>query len=67
MSLSLIIQLIIAIPKIWGLIQGLISSIQNHNDQEANKKLKEGLDEGQAATSKEDKWKANEKVTSNLP
>lgn len=67
MSISLIFQVILALPKIWGLISSLMKSIQLANEQRRQKELNQGVADAQAARTKEEMQRANEESTRGLP
>jgi hypothetical protein len=67
MSIGTIIQVILAIPKIIGMILSLIKQIELMKEKSKQSDLNSAIAASKAATSKEEMKKANEETTRNLP
>jgi hypothetical protein len=67
MSFSLIFQVILAIPKIWSLISGLVKSLEKAKLNAKQAALAQGVLDAQAAKTKEEMQKSNEESTRGLP
>lgn len=65
MSLSLILQTLIALPKIVGLVASLIKAVNQQLNQMKENGLNQAIDGLQQGD--EDIKKANEQITKNLP
>lgn len=67
MSISLIIQVILAIPKILGLIRDLVSLLGQKQSEKNRDAISDSLLKESQAKTKEEMWKENENITSRLP
>jgi hypothetical protein len=67
MNLALILQAIIALPKIISVISSFIKAIQVAQEHAKESHLAEAILEAEKAKTKEEVKKANEAITGNLP
>jgi hypothetical protein len=67
MSLGLILQVIVALPKIFSVIGSLIKEIELAKDRLRASNEAKAIDQAKIAQSKEEAQKANEAITRSLP
>lgn len=65
--LSAIIQLIIAIPKIYSILKGLWDLIVSENQKTNKVEQQKAVEEMKKAQTEEEIRNANKRITSNLP
>ena len=67
MNISLIFSVIVALPKIIGMVKDLILAIERAKEKAKNDGLDKAITDAMGANSVDDIKKANQNITNNLP